>query len=73
MKTEGVAHSSVWGRAMARSRNLLRRFFRGSREIHDREAMQEAESLLEKSGQKFTDETEREMMERFTRNRSFRP
>jgi hypothetical protein len=42
------------------------------RGAHDREAAQEIESLLGISGQKFTDELERKMMERLTRNRNFR-
>jgi hypothetical protein len=51
----------------------VRRIFDALRPAHDREAAREAERLLEISGQKFTDETERKMMERLTRNQNFRP
>jgi hypothetical protein len=60
-------------RGVARCRDSVRRIFDALRPAHDREAAQEAERLLEISGQKFTDETERKMMERLTRNQNFRP
>jgi hypothetical protein len=59
-------------RGLIRCRDLVRRIFGAMRRAHDREAAQEIESLLGISGQKFTDELERKMMERLTRNRNFR-
>jgi hypothetical protein len=57
---------------VARCRDFIRRIL-ALRQAHDREAVREAERLLEISGQKFTDEMERKMMERLTRNQNFRP
>jgi hypothetical protein len=67
------ALASLSGRGVAQCRGFVRRIFGALRQAHDREAAREAERLLGVSGQKFTDETERKMMERLTRNQNFRP
>jgi hypothetical protein len=43
------------------------------RHAHNRKAAREAERYLGLSGEKLTDEMERKMMERLTRNQNFRP
>jgi hypothetical protein len=47
--------------------------FEAIRRAHDRKAAREVERHLGLSGQKLTDEMERKMMERLTRNQNFRP
>jgi hypothetical protein len=59
-------------RFVAGCQTFVRRIFDALQQPQDREAAREAERLLEISGQKFTDETERKMMERLTRNQNFR-
>jgi hypothetical protein len=58
---------------IARCLAFVRCAFEAIRQAHDRKAAREAERLLKLSGQKFTDETERKMMEHLTRNQNFRP
>ena len=66
------ALASLSARGVARCRGLVRRIFDAIRQAHDRKAEREAERLLGLSGQKLTDEMERKMMERLTRNQNFR-
>ena len=51
----------------------VRRIFDAIRRAHERKAAREVERHLGLSGQKLTDEMERKMMERLTRNQNFRP
>jgi hypothetical protein len=67
------ALARLTARGVARCRGFVRRSFNALRQPHDHEAAREAERLLDISGQKFTDEMERKMMERLTRNQNFRP
>jgi hypothetical protein len=67
------ALASLSARGVTRCQDLVRRIFGAIRQAHDREAAQEAERLLGRSGQKLTDETERKMMERLMRNQNFQP
>ena len=57
----------------ARCHGFVRRIFDAIRRAHERKAAREIERLLGFSGQKLTDEMERKMMERLTRNQNFRP
>ncbi len=66
------ALASLSARGVARCLDFVRRSFEAVRQAHDRKAVQEAERLLENSGHKLTDELERKMMERLTRNQNFR-
>jgi len=65
--------ASLSARGVAGCLSFVRRTFDPFWQPPDREAVREAERLLEMSGQKLTDETERKMMERITRNQSFKP
>ena len=67
------ALASLSARGVAGCQDFVRRIFDAIRQAHDREAAREAERLLEISGQKLTDEMERKMMERLTRNQNFQP
>jgi Cdc6-like AAA superfamily ATPase len=58
---------------VARCRGFVRRIFDAIRHAHERKAAREAERHLGLSGQKLTDEMERKMMERVTRNQNFQP
>jgi DNA-binding FadR family transcriptional regulator len=58
---------------VTRCRNFVRRIFTAIQHGHERKAAREAERHLGLSGQKLTDEMERKMMERLTRNRNFQP
>ena len=58
---------------VARCHGFLRRIFDAVRRAHDRKAAREVERHLGFSGRKLTDEMERKMMERLTRNQNFRP
>ena len=67
------ALTSLCGRGVARCRGFVRRIFEAIRHARDREAAREAERHLGLSGQKLTDEMERNMMEHLTRNQNFQP
>jgi len=67
----GVASLST--RGFARCLGFLRRMFIAIQNAHDRKAAREVERYLGLSGEKLTDEMERKMMERLTRNRNFQP
>ena len=71
MVRDGPARWSVCG--VARCRGFLGRMFEAIRRAHDLKAVREVERHLGLSGQKLTDEMERKMMERLTRNQNFRP
>jgi hypothetical protein len=70
-KRERVTVARLLARSLVRSWGFVRPIFDAIRQAKDREAAQEAESLLESSGTKFTDDMERKMLERVTRNRNF--
>jgi hypothetical protein len=65
------ALASLSARGVARCHGFLRRIFGAIQHAHDRKAAREAERYLGLSGQKLTDEMERKMMQRLTRNRNF--
>jgi hypothetical protein len=67
------ALASLSGRGIAQCHGFVRRVFDAIRQAHDRKAAREVERHLGLSGQKLTDEIERKMMERFTRNQNFQP
>jgi DNA-binding FadR family transcriptional regulator len=71
MVRDGPASSSACG--VARCHGFVRRIFDAIRRAHERKAAREVERHLGLSGQKLTDEMERKMMERLTRNQNFRP
>jgi hypothetical protein len=71
MVRDGSASWSACG--VARCHSFVRRIFDAIRRAHDRKAVREVERHLGLSGQKLTDEMERKMMERLTRNQNFRP
>lgn len=67
----GVANLSAPG--VARCLGFMRGLFRTAvRYARDRRAARQADRDLRYSGRKLTDEMERQMTERFSRNRSFR-
>ncbi len=59
--------------SVARCHGFVRRIFDAIRRAHERKAAREVERHLGLSGQKLTDEMERKMIERLTRNQNFRP
>jgi hypothetical protein len=70
----GGGLSSVSARGVARCRGFARRVFSAiQRGARDRKAAREDERYLGLSGEKLTDEMERKMMERLTRNQNFQP
>ena len=71
MVREGPASWSAC--SVARRHGIVRRIFEAIRHAHERKAAREIERHLGFSGQKLTDEMERKMMERLTRNQNFRP
>jgi hypothetical protein len=58
---------------VARCHGFVRHIFGAIRRAHERKAAREVERHFGLSGQKLTDEMERKMMERLTRNQNFRP
>lgn len=70
MVCDGPARGSSCG--VARWDGFVRRTFDAIRRAHERKAAREIERHLGLSGQKLTDEMERKMMERLTRNQNFR-
>jgi hypothetical protein len=70
-KRDGIA--GLPARGVARFREFLRGIFNAAvRYSRDRKAARQAQRDLRCSGQKLTDEMERKIIQRFTRNRSFR-
>ena len=67
----GPASWSACG--VARCHGFVRRIFDAIQHAHKRKAAREVERYLGLSGEKLTDEMERKMMERLTRNRNFQP
>jgi hypothetical protein len=66
--------ASLPARGVARCRRFARQIFGGIRRgPRDRKAAREDERYLGLSGEKLTDEMERKMMERLTRNQNFQP
>jgi hypothetical protein len=65
--------ASLSALGVTRGQNFVRRIFNAIRHAHERKAARVAERHLGLSGQKLTDEMERKMMERLTRNRNFQP
>ena len=59
-------------RGVARCHGFARRIFDAIRQAHERKAAREAERYLGLSEEKLTDDMERQMMERLTRDRNFR-
>lgn len=65
--------ANLLARGVARCLGFARRLFDAIQQARARKAAREVECYLGLSGEKLTDEMERKMMERITRNRNFQP
>ena len=66
-----AAHRAGFG--AVRRRGVFRRIFDAVARAHQRKAEREVERYLGLTGQKFTDEVERQVIERLMRNDNLRP